>query len=139
MNIHQATENAAQGVRDLKDDVLQSAEDAVQSTQNTANATLDRAREGVERLRTQADPAIDELAAKAQDLASRGIEYCAAASARARQQVHEAAEATSRYVAQQPGRSLVMAAATGAALATLCFWMSSHRRHSGASHHHSMR
>jgi ElaB/YqjD/DUF883 family membrane-anchored ribosome-binding protein len=60
---------------------------------------------------------IDDLAARAQDLASRSISYCAEASERARRQLNQAADVTTRYVADQPGKSLLLAAAAGAALA----------------------
>ncbi|MFY3384540.1 hypothetical protein [Paracidovorax sp. MALMAid1276] len=127
MTVQTATEKAATTARHITDDVLQSAEDAVKSTRKAANTTLDRAEEGVRTLRSHTDPAIDDLAARAQDLATRGIDYCAEASARARRQVMEAADATGKYVAEQPGKSLVIAAASGALLATLVMWAS--RRH----------
>jgi ElaB/YqjD/DUF883 family membrane-anchored ribosome-binding protein len=82
-------------------------------------------------LRSQADPVIDDLAARAQELAARSIDYCAETSARARQKMNEAADATTKYVAEQPGKSLVIAAASGAALAALLM-MASRRRHSSA-------
>ncbi len=127
MSIQTATDKVANSAHKLTDDVLQSAQDAVQSTRNAANSTLERAEEGVRALRSRTDPAIDDLAARAQELATRSIDYCAETSARARRQMHQAAEATNKYVAEQPGKSLVIAAASGAALATLMFWMSRRR------------
>lgn len=124
MNVQTATDKVKTGVRSLTDDVLQSAEDAVQTTRDAADKSLDKAKEGVDTLRSKADPAIDELAARAQELAARGIDYCAETSARARRQMQQAADLTGKYVADQPGKSLVVAAATGALLATLVFWMS---------------
>lgn len=62
------------------------------------------------------NPAIDELAAKAQALAERGINFCADSSERARRQIHQASEATTRYVVEQPGKSIFLAAAAGAAV-----------------------
>lgn len=128
MSIQTATDKAADGARNLADDVLQSAQDAVQTTRTAAHATLERAEDGVRSLRSQADPVIDDLAARAQELASRSIDYCAETGAKARQKINEATEATTRYVAEQPGKSMVIAAASGAALATLVLWMS-RRRH----------
>jgi ElaB/YqjD/DUF883 family membrane-anchored ribosome-binding protein len=127
MSIQTATDKVANSAHKLTDDVLQSAQDAVQSTRNAANSTLERAEDGVRALRSRTDPAIDDLAARAQELATRSIDYCAETSARARRQMHQAAEATNKYVAEQPGKSLVIAAASGAALATLMFWMSRRR------------
>lgn len=127
MSIQTATDKVANSARTLADDVLQTAQGAVQSTRTATNKTLERAEEGVRTLRSHADPAIDDLAARAQELAARSIDYCAETSARARRQVLHAADATGKYVAEQPGKSIVIAAASGAALATLVFWMSRRR------------
>lgn len=127
MTIQTATQKATEGVRNLADDVLQTAQEAVQSTREAADHSLDKAQEGVRSLRRQVDPAIEDLAARAQDLAARSIDYCAETSARARRQMQQAAEATSKYVAEQPGKSLVIAAASGALLATVAMWMSRRR------------
>ncbi len=112
----------------LTDNVLQSAQDAVLATRAAADQSLDQAEDTVRALRRRADPAIDDLAARAQDLAARSIDYCADTSARARRQIQHAADATGRYVAAQPGKSLVIAAASGAAVATLALWLSRRRR-----------
>ena len=127
MSIKTATEKVADSARHVADDVLQSAQDAVQSTRDAANNSLEKAEQSVRALRSQTDPVIDDLAARAQELASRSIDYCAETSARARRQMQEAADATTKYVAEQPGKSLVIAAASGAALATLLMWMSRRR------------
>ena len=73
MSIQTATDKVATGARHLADDVLQSAQDAVQSTRTAANTSLEKAEEGVRALRSQTDPVIDDLAARAQDLAARSI------------------------------------------------------------------
>lgn len=127
MNIQTATDKVATSAHKLADDMLQTAQDAVQTTRSAANTTLERAEDGVRALRSRTDPAIDDLAARAQELATRSIGYCAETSARARRQMHQAADATNKYVAEQPGKSLVIAAASGAALATLVLWMSRRR------------
>ncbi|HRP21859.1 MAG TPA: hypothetical protein PK925_14635, partial [Alicycliphilus sp.] len=49
---------------------------------------------------------------------SRGIAYCANTSDRARRQLRQAADTTTRYVSEKPGTSLLIAAAAGAAFAT---------------------
>eukprot|EP01037_Dinobryon_pediforme_P002944 gene2944-2985_t len=127
MSLQTATDKVTHGVRNLADDVLQSAQDAVQTTRAAADQSLDKAEESVRALRRQTDPAIDDLAARAQDLAARSIDYCAETSARARRQIQQAAEVTGKYVAEQPGKSLVIAAASGALLATVAMWMSRRR------------
>lgn len=127
MSIQTATDKVTTGVRNLTDNVLQSAQDAVQSTRDAADHSLDKAQQSVQALRRQADPAIDDLAARAQDLAVRSIDYCAETSARARRQIQHAADVTGKYVAEQPGKSMVIAAASGAAVATLFLWMTRRR------------
>ncbi|MDR6152288.1 hypothetical protein QF021_000377 [Acidovorax delafieldii] len=84
MSLQTATDKVTTGVRNLTDDVLQSAQEAVQTTRAAADQSLDKAEASVRALRRQADPAIDDLAARAQDLAARSIDYCAETSARAR-------------------------------------------------------
>lgn len=118
---------ATNGARNLADEALKSAQDTVHSTRQAAHSTLEKAEEGVHALRGKADPIIDDLAARAQELASRSIDYCAETSAKARRQLQDAADATTRYVEQQPGKAVMIAAASGAALATLMFWMSRSR------------
>ena len=118
MTIQNATHKAAETAHQVADDVLGTASDAVQSTRKMANDSLDKAASGVQRLHEGVDPLIDDLAAKAQDLASRGISYCAETSERARRQFNQATDATCRYVSEQPGKSMLIAAAAGAALAS---------------------
>lgn len=69
--------------------------------------------------RVVADPAINDLAVRAQALAEKGINYCAHTGERLREQVDGCTQATTRYVAQQPGKSMLIAAAMGAAVATV--------------------
>lgn len=123
-----ATDKATETARHLAQDTLEGAESAVQAARAFANESLDQAESRVRHLRREIDPGIDELAARAQDLATRGINYCADTTARARRQLGQAAEATSRYVAEQPGKSLLIAAAAGAALATAVVYASRARR-----------
>ncbi len=127
MTIQSATNKVAAGARTLADDVLQSAQDAVQSTRSVANDSLDKAENTVRTLRRETDPAIDDLAARAQELASRSIDYFADAGAKARRQVQDAADATSKYVTEQPGKSIVIAAGVGALTASLILWASRRR------------
>lgn len=57
-----------------------------------------------------------ELAARAQEFATRSLGYAQDATDRARRQLNDAADATGRYVAEQPGKSLLLAVAAGAAV-----------------------
>ena len=102
--------------RNLTEDVLQGAKSAVDATRDAANASMDKVEERVEKWRKDADPAVSDLAAKAQALAESSINYCAEASARMREQMDKYSEHTTRYVTQQPGKSVALAAAAGAVL-----------------------
>ncbi len=117
----------ADSARHMGEGAMQGAQQAVDATRNAANASLDKAEAGVQKLREGVDPAISDLAAKAQELAERGINYCAQTSAQLRQQMDEYSEITTRYVRQQPGKSVLMAAAAGAVLTMLAMSMSRRR------------
>ncbi|SDM23313.1 hypothetical protein SAMN05428957_103313 [Oryzisolibacter propanilivorax] len=118
MDAQNTTQKATDAARSAADSVSNSAQEAVQSTRRLANEALDKAESGVKRVKEEVDPVIDDLAAKAQEFASRSINYCAETSERARRQFNDAADATCRYVSDQPGKSMLLAAAAGAALAT---------------------
>lgn len=124
MSTRTPTEKFSDSAKQVADDVLESAQDAVKSTRKIANDTLDKAEEGVRSMRTHTDPVVADLAARAQDMAARSIDFCAESGAKARKQWQEASEATTKYVVEQPAKSMAMAAASGAALAALFLWMS---------------
>jgi len=111
------TTKAANIARDASDDALQSAQSAVETTRGYANEALDKAGEKVRDLRNNVDPLVEQITAKVQQLASRGIEYATDAKSRAQQQIIRYGDATGRYVAEQPVKSVLIAAATGAAIA----------------------
>ena len=105
--------------RDLSANVLQSAEDAVESSRSFANDQFDRAHDKVRDLRSTVEPAIDRFATRAQELANRGIHAASDATAKVQKQINHYADATGKYVAEQPVKSVLIAAAAGAALAAL--------------------
>ncbi|MFE8647191.1 hypothetical protein ACFX58_19085 [Sphingomonas sp. NCPPB 2930] len=113
------TNKAASSARNLSDDVVQSADKALESTRNFANDSLDKAGNKVRELRQDVDPLVEQITARAQELANRGIEYASDAKYKAQQRLSQYADATGRYVADQPVRSVLIAAATGAAIAAL--------------------
>ena len=80
MNFQSATQKAADTAHSVADGVLDSAKDAVQATRRAANTSLDKAEAGVDGLKTTVNPTIDDLAARAQELANRSITYCADAA-----------------------------------------------------------
>ncbi|AVO43240.1 MAG: hypothetical protein H3C29_05890 [Simplicispira suum] len=107
------------GVRSTTDKAADKASQVAQQTRSAANTQLDKAADAVEAMRADIDPTINELAAKAQALAERSINYCAHTGERLRQQVDNYSQATTRYVVDQPAKSMLIAFGSGAALATL--------------------
>lgn len=105
--------------RKASDDVLQAAGKAIDSTREHANEALDRAESKVRELRGQVDPVVDMLASKAQKLARHSLDLASEAKERAEQSLKRAAGVTTRYVSEQPVRSVLIAAAVGAAVALL--------------------
>ncbi|ROR41751.1 hypothetical protein QY917_10705 [Diaphorobacter sp. C33] len=122
MTIQTTTQKAAETAHNVAEGVFDKASETLQSTRRMTNESIDKAETRVQRMQEGVDPMIDDLAAKAQDLATRGISYCAHTGERARRQFHQAADATNRYVTEQPGKSLLIAAAAGAAFATALMW-----------------
>lgn len=127
-NSTDSTQKAADATKDLVNNAAETAKEGVNATRKMASEAVDKAQEGLESAEKQINPVIDDLAARAQELANRSIHFCADTSERARQQLQCAAEATNRYVVEQPTKSLVMAAAAGAAIATAFLWGSRSRR-----------
>ncbi|MEH3087041.1 MAG: hypothetical protein PGN26_11045 [Xylophilus ampelinus] len=109
--------NLANKASNTTDDVLKSADSAVESTRDFANDTLDKAGRKVRELQDSVQPTIKNLGKSAENIAQRGIDYASDAASRAQQQINRYADVTGRYVADQPVRSVLIAAATGAAIA----------------------
>jgi ElaB/YqjD/DUF883 family membrane-anchored ribosome-binding protein len=113
------TQTAANTARQASDELLQTAEKAVDNTRSYANNALDKAENKVRDLRGSVDPVVDMLASKAQHLARQSLDLAAEAKERAQRSLTNASAATSRYVADQPLRSVLIAAAVGAGVALL--------------------
>lgn len=120
-DLQKAADQVADAAKDTAEDIVDSAKSATQSTRRAANRMMDRAEDKLDEWSDDLDshPRIDDLAARAQEFANRGINYVADTSQRARRQIHHATDATCQYVQEQPGKSLMMAAAAGAAAALL--------------------
>ncbi len=123
--MNNSTDNSQKAIDAAKDMVSHAADAAKESmtaTRQAAAQAADKAQEGLETAQQHINPIIDDLAARAQDLASRSIHFCADSSERARRQIQCVTDATTRYVVDQPCKSLMFAAAAGAAVATALLW-----------------
>lgn len=121
---NETVNKVADKAHDMTDDAAKGAQDAVKATRDTANAAIGKAEEKVREWSSELDPAISDLAAKAQALAEKSINYCANTGMRLREQMDDATVATTRYVTQQPGKSLLIAAATGSLLTMIAMMLS---------------
>lgn len=126
--VNEATDKAAETVRQAADSTLKGAEKAVDATRSAANHQLDKASDAVDTMRAELDPAINDLAAKAQALADRSISYCAERGEQLRKQVDHYSQATNQYVVDQPAKSMLMAFGSGFAAATLLILATRGRR-----------
>ena len=113
------SQDAMPKVQPVVDTMLQSASKAMDSTRDYANDALDQAEHKVREFRHNIDPVGDMLAATAHKLARQSLDMATDAKDYAQHALNRAAKVSSRYVSDQPVRSVVMAAAVGAAVATL--------------------
>jgi len=121
----QTAHDAMPAMRQASDELRMTASKAVDSTRDFANDALERAESKVRELRGSVDPVVDMLASKAQKLARHSLDLASEAKYQAEQSLRRASRVTTRYVADQPLRSVLIAAAVGAVVALL---ISSSRR-----------
>ena len=112
----------------LADEASQAATEAIDSTRAYAQDAVNSAGEKVRNLRDGVEPTVDQIAARVQGAVQRGIEAASKTSARAQRQLEHAADVTGKYIADQPMRSVLVAAAAGAAITALIV-LASRRRH----------
>lgn len=117
--LEKGLDKAAEVAHNVTDKAVSGAEAAIEGTRKATSKSLDKAEKAIHTLQEHADPAIDELAHKALDLATKSINLAADAGERTRQKVCEISDATNRYVQEKPAKALFIAAAAGALVALL--------------------
>jgi ElaB/YqjD/DUF883 family membrane-anchored ribosome-binding protein len=103
----------------LADDARQTASDAIDSTRAYAQNAVNAAGEKVRDFRRDNEPAVEQLAARVQQAVQRGLDAASTTSARAQRRLEAAADVTGKYISDQPMRSVLVAAAAGAAITAL--------------------
>jgi ElaB/YqjD/DUF883 family membrane-anchored ribosome-binding protein len=103
----------------LADDARQTANEAVESTRAYAQNAVNAAGEKVREIRRDVEPGVEQLAARVQQAVQRGLDAASTTSARAQRRLEQAADVTGRYISDQPVRSVLIAAAAGAAITAL--------------------
>jgi ElaB/YqjD/DUF883 family membrane-anchored ribosome-binding protein len=96
------------GASSYADEALDATGSALESTRQLASHAIERAGEKVRDLRYGA-----------KELASKSVTTASEAAAAAQRQLGQYAQATGRYVTEQPVKSALIAAAIGAAVAAL--------------------
>lgn len=99
--------------------------DPQEAAHHLANHVLKSAERAYDMTRNLADESLDQ----AQRLARHGLDAASDAGARAQKSLARYADSTGAYVAKQPIKSVLIAAAAGAAIATLL--VSVRRRNGG--------
>lgn len=109
----------AQDASNLADKTTENAHSAVRSTQVKANQALDSLDESIDDAGDKVTPLINRLSAKAEDVAKRGAERMRETKDQLRERALQAQDTTVGYIRDEPMKSMLMAAATGAVLMAL--------------------
>lgn len=113
------TNAATQAARATRDEALQATVQATELSRSYAKEALDQAEGKIRELRGNVDPMVDKLADTAQKLARQSMDMATEAKHKAEESMARYAGITTKYVSEQPMRSVLIAAAVGAAVALL--------------------
>jgi ElaB/YqjD/DUF883 family membrane-anchored ribosome-binding protein len=103
----------------LADGAAHDADDAIKATQRLASEALDSLSDSVKNLRQQAAPLFNSVQDEANSLTQRGLDAMRDSSRHLRNQARQASDHTVDYIKHEPMKSILIAAATGAALMAL--------------------
>ncbi len=121
------TMNPGKPLQGAADQAAQSADNAIKSTRNAADNALDGLSAKVEDIRGQAAPLLNRVSAQAEAAARRGIDAVRDTSQQLREKASVASDTTIGYIKDEPVKSMLIAAATGALLMGLVTMMSRSR------------
>lgn len=108
-----------QNTRQAADSLLHTADQAIDTTRNLANRALDVTEEKMHNLSNGVKPALENFSRKAEEYANQAMDLAMQAKDKARESISHYGASTSRYVADKPVQSVLIAAAVGAAVALL--------------------
>ena len=101
------------------DHVADSTSQAIHNTQKVAVEALDGLDSSVQSLRDQAAPKLDAVTHRASELAHQSVQSVRDTGRRLRDSAVHVSEGTVQYVRDEPVKSMLIAAATGALLMAL--------------------
>jgi ElaB/YqjD/DUF883 family membrane-anchored ribosome-binding protein len=122
------TQKTPESHNNLADQAALSADHAIRSTQRVANEALDGLAGSVQSLRQQAAPMLDRATEQASAIAQRGVDVVRDSSQQLRERAHRASDSTLHYIQDEPVKSVLIAAAAGAAMMALFGLLSGSRR-----------
>ncbi|MEY2890728.1 MAG: hypothetical protein RJA98_636 [Pseudomonadota bacterium] len=128
-DINTLSANAADKLDRFADQATAKADDALSATRRAANGALDKLQDGVNELRADAPGALGRVAAQVDELTRRGIERARQASVEVRHSAERTSDRTVGYIKDEPVKSMLIAAATGAAVAALISLLARNRNH----------
>lgn len=103
----------------LIDQASRSADQAIRATQTAANSAVDSAAHSLQDLRQQTTPMVERASDQVSAMAHRGMDSVRDTSHQLRRKVEHASDNTIGYIRHEPVKSVLIAAATGAALMAL--------------------
>jgi ElaB/YqjD/DUF883 family membrane-anchored ribosome-binding protein len=117
MNMPSSTAKSfGQTASNVGDEAASTADSAIKSTQRATDQAFESLSNKVDDLRSQAGPMINRMSAKAEDAAKRGMEVMRDSTQQLRERAQRAGDTTVAYVKDEPVKSMLIAAATGAVL-----------------------
>ena len=127
MGNNTGSKSPGQQVQDMGDDAANAAQGAIRSTQRSTDQALDKMSSKVDDLRSQAAPMLNKVTSQAEAAARRGMEAVRDTSQQLRERAVQAQDMTVAYVKDEPIKSMLIAAATGAVLMGLISMLSRSR------------
>jgi ElaB/YqjD/DUF883 family membrane-anchored ribosome-binding protein len=117
-----------QATNALADNAAEKAEHAIRATQRVTNDALDGLSTSVNGARDRISPAISRATEQAAAYAHRGIDAVRNGTNQVRERALHAGDVTADYIKHDPIKSVLIAAAAGAALMALVGLLSRSRR-----------
>ncbi len=122
-----AVSAATEAVEDFADNAAAKAEGAIDSTRRAVNDGLDTLQSSMTEMRDAAPTVLSRAAAQVEELTRRSLERARDAGGQVKEQVVRASDRSVGYIRDEPVKSVLIAAATGAAVAILVSWLSRSR------------
>lgn len=115
--------HATRSVQDLASAAADKADLAIDASRRIAGDALDSLQSGADTLRHDAPSAFARAAARVEALAGLGLDRCRETGLSVKDSAARAGERSIGYVRDEPVKSMLIAAASGAAVAALVAWL----------------